>query len=275
MSEPTQWHYTDRSGKQVGPATTEELLQLIFTQTIPTSSMAWKNGMPAWKPVSQIEELQAPLSTPVTAPPVVPTIQSPSNTKTTKIDPYEAPKSNQLEPPPEVPLSYSELHGTQENYDGIGRFSYILLRPLLYIILGVPLLIAILIFTGSDFISSGFLVFLIFLFIRLHWLRFRNIGMSPWWTLALPIPIVNLPLYLMLHICPPGYSYTRKLDLAGKILAFFVIGIPLLFIVLSIIFDMSSAYADAANKAKDEIDHQKSKHKKEQVQPPAQESVPQ
>jgi len=270
MSDSHQWHYTDQSGQQTGPIPTDELLQLIAAKSIPMTAMAWKDGMANWQPASQIEELQVTPSKPVNLPP--PAIATQTKQNPAKVDPYATPesaKSTQLTAAPEIPLSYDELHGKEYSFGGIGRLSYILLRPLLYTIIFLPLLVGVLIFFNSDLLGSGLILLVTILFIRLHWLRFKNIGMSPWWTFALLIPIVNLPLYLMLNICPPGYAETRKLDLAGKILAFFVIGIPVLLIVLSIIFNVSSAYANAANKAKDTIDEQKAKYKKEQVQPPA------
>lgn len=270
MPDTDQWHYTDQTGKQVGPTTTDDLIQLILSKTIPTSAMAWKGGMAGWKPVSQIDALQVAPS----AAGVPPKIAASPKVKpsSAKVDPYITPESTQsaqLEAPPEIPLSYDELHGNRYSFDGIGRLSYILWRPLLYTIIFLPLLLAVFIYLNSELLGSGVILLITISFIRLHCLRFKNIGMSPWWTVALLIPIVNLPLYLMLNICPAGYSETRKLDLAGKILAFIVIGIPLLIIVLSILFDASSAYVNAANKAKETIDKQKSKYKKEQVQPPA------
>lgn len=271
MPNTDQWHYTDQTGKQIGPTNTDDLIQLILSKTIPTSAMAWKDGMAGWKPVSQIEALQVAPSNPGATPEMA--VAPQGKPSSAKVDPYitpESAKSTQLEPPPEIPLSYDELHGKRYSFDGIGRLSYILWRPLLYIILFLPLLVGVTFFFNSELLSSGVILLITILFIRLHCLRFKNIGISPWWTVALLIPIINLPLYLMLNICPAGYAETRKLDLPGKILAFFVIGIPVLFIVLSILFDVSSAYVNAANKAKETIDEQKSKYKKEQVQPPAQ-----
>lgn len=273
MPNTDQWHYTDQTGKQIGPTNTDDLIQLILSKTIPTSAMAWKDGMAGWKPVSQIEALQVAPSNPGATPEMA--VAPQGKPSSAKVDPYitpESAKSTQLEPPPEIPLSYDELHGKRYSFDGIGRLSYILWRPLLYLLLFIPLtaLSYFLEPSISWMVLTGVTAIFIFLMIRLHCLRFKNIGISPWWTVALLIPIINLPLYLMLNICPAGYAETRKLDLPGKILAFFVIGIPVLFIVLSILFDVSSAYVNAANKAKETIDEQKSKYKKEQVQPPAQ-----
>jgi hypothetical protein len=276
MSESTQWHYTDKTGQQAGPVSTDALIQLILSKEIPTTSMVWKDGMASWKTASQIEELHtAPSATKATTMAAVTAPESATDaplTNTAKpastTDPYETPQSTKLAPPPEIPLSYDELHGDTQSYEGIGRLSYIFLRPLLYLIIFIPLLFGILIFLNSELIGSSVILLLTILFIRLHCLRFKNIGMNPWWTLALIIPIVNLPLYLILNICPAGYAYTKKLDIAGKILAFFFIGIPILFIVLSILFDMGTAFTRAAEKAKETIDQQR--NKQEKVQPPAQ-----
>jgi hypothetical protein len=272
MSESTQWHYTDKTGQQAGPVSTDALIQLILSKEVPTTSMVWKDGMASWKTVSQIEELHTGPSAAraaVTAPePATDTPLSNTAKRASTADPYETPQSTKLDPPPEVPLSYDEMHGHTQSYEGIGRLSYILLRPLLYFVIFIPLLFGILLYMNSELIGSGIILLLTILFIRLHCLRFKNIGMNPWWTLALIIPIVNLPLYLILNICPAGYAYTKKLDIAGKILAFFFIGIPILFIVLSILFDMGTAFTNATEKAKETIDQQRKKHEK--VQPPAQ-----
>jgi hypothetical protein len=274
MSESSQWHYTDKTGQQAGPVSTTELLSLVSSQAIDTTAMAWKEGMAGWKPLSQIEELHTAPSAakaPVTAPEPAADARLSSTAKpSSTTDPYETPQSTKLDPPPEVPLSYDEMYGDTQSYDGIGRLSYIFLRPLLYLICFIPLTAC------THFLEPTFtliaLAILIILFttlyIRLHCLRFKNIGMNPWWTLALIIPIVNLPLYLILNICPAGYAHTKKLDIAGKILAFFFIGIPILFIVLSILFDAGTAYTRAAEKAKETIDQQR--NKQEKVQPPAQ-----
>lgn len=48
--------------------------------------------------------------------------------------------------------------------------------------------------------------------------RFQNLAMSGWWWLGLGVPILQIWLYFRLFACPPGYAYTKKLDLAGKIL---------------------------------------------------------
>ena len=270
MADTSQWHYTNKTGQQAGPVPTDELLQLIASKQVPPSSMAWKDGMATWKPVSQIEELQTKVE------PKSPTTQAAhqapdtplSNTAkpTNTVNPYETPRSTkQSADVPEIPLSYDEIHGI-ESYEGIGRLSYILLRPLLYIIIFLPLMVASLVFTGSEVIAYGVLLVYIILFIRLHCLRFTNIGMSPWWTLALIVPLLNLPLYLMLNICPAGFSQTRKLDLTGKILAFFVIGIPILIITLSILTDLGSSLASAAEKAQERVKPQK----QEKVEKPSQ-----
>ena len=49
--------------------------------------------------------------------------------------------------------------------------------------------------------------------------RFQNIGMSGWWLPGLLVPVLNLWLNYRLIACPPGYVYTRKLDVWGWILA--------------------------------------------------------
>jgi uncharacterized membrane protein YhaH (DUF805 family) len=49
--------------------------------------------------------------------------------------------------------------------------------------------------------------------------RFQNLSMSGWWWLGLGVPILQLWLYYRLFACPPGYAFTKKLDVAGKVMA--------------------------------------------------------
>lgn len=285
MADTHQWHYTDKTGQQCGPAPTDDLLKLIASKDVPMSAMAWKEGMANWMPISQIPELHtkpAPAPAPktpaqeepakkTTAHPLSNTANTANtantdNTPKAAVDPYETPESaKEFDDVPEIPLSYDEIHGI-EHYEGIGRLSYIVLRPLLYLILFVPLILASIIFLGSEAVAWGALIVVTILLIRLHCLRFKNIGMSPWWTLALMVPLLNLPLYLMLHVCPAGYAKTKKLDLTGKVLGVFLIGIPIALILLPL--DVQSTYSKAAEKAKETIEQQKQKQKK--PQPPAQ-----
>lgn len=265
MAQSDQWHYTDQAGQQAGPIPTDELLERLAAKQIQKSAMAWKEGMPSWLPISQIEELKiTPQTAPV--PPSSPTDKKKTAQKNRSDNPYQPPAQQEtsteaIPGPPETALSYQELHGGGE-HDGIGRFSYWITRPLLYLILlGLPTLAAnFLLEPGSALIVCTVAVLIMcVLAIRLHCLRFQNIGISAWWTLGLIVPLLNLPLYLMLSICPAGYAQTRKLDLVGKILAFFIIIVPVAIIALSILTNLGTHFIQAAEKAKENFDPKKPK----------------
>ncbi len=49
--------------------------------------------------------------------------------------------------------------------------------------------------------------------------RFQNLGMNGWWILGLLVPLLNWWLNYRLIACPPGYVFTKKLDVWGWILA--------------------------------------------------------
>lgn len=49
--------------------------------------------------------------------------------------------------------------------------------------------------------------------------RFQNLAMSGWWVVGLLVPILNWWLNYRLVACPPGYGFTKKLDVWGWILA--------------------------------------------------------
>lgn len=262
MKNHPQWHYTDKTGQQAGPVPTNELLKLIDSKEAPMSTMVWKDGMPTWKPISQVQEL---LSTPV----VPPAISSPSISNETasaslhnNIDPYATPQSGKLAPPPDSPLSYNELHGIAE-HDGIGRLSYILVRPLLYLVCFVPLALLVA-WLDSQIILAFLAVALIALLIRLHCLRFKNIGMNPWWTAALIVPVLGWGLNLMLIACPAGYAQTRQLDIPGKIISTLYVG----FVVLYFAFAITLGFAGVAEKLRSDMQGQHKTHEGEKTEEP-------
>lgn len=231
MSDTSQWHYTDRTGQQVGPATTDELVQLIQSQVVPTSAMAWKDGMPGWKPVSQIEELQtapntasapaaalagaqttttpSPLATSVPTDVSQPSIANPTQEP---VDPYKTPN---------VPTDeefYMSTANQAENYGGIGRLAYFLLSIVVAIITQV-ITFALggeeidtntsYMITGGSFLVSMFVAFS----------RFKNIGMSRWWFLGNFVPILNIFVSVWILSRQEGWVETQELDTAGKIIA--------------------------------------------------------
>ena len=228
MSDPSQWHYTDRSGKQMGPTSTEELVQLLTSQSIPTTAMAWKNGMATWLPVNQIDELKMRLASPV-APPTI----DPSTTNTPEISPTLAPTISPISTPqpvaPEKPLNPYEAPSipTDEefyaampsnHYGGVGRLAYFIIS----IVIGVVAQVTTSAMGGeqipqdtSFLISGGSIIASLFLGCS----RLKNIGMTRWWYLANIVPILNIFLAVWMSSRQQGWIETQRLDTAGKIIA--------------------------------------------------------
>lgn len=57
--------------------------------------------------------------------------------------------------------------------------------------------------------------------------RLRNIGMSGWWALLLPVPILNLLVIFRCVVLPPGFEETRTLDSSAKLIAVGVAAVAL------------------------------------------------
>lgn len=227
MSDSNQWHYTDKTGQQAGPVSTDELISLITSSKIATSSMAWKNGMSSWQAISQIDELkerlnpQSALNTTKEKKKKSKRRNKDKNVVSSESNPYTTPESStSLEPEtaPKTPLSYEDVYGKEnKKYGGIGRLSYLILRPLLYTIILIPIF-ALGFYLDSLPIYIGGCVIIIILSIRLGCLRFINIGMSGWWGLVKIIPIVGQILEFMSIVLPEGYKDNRKLDAPAIIL---------------------------------------------------------
>ncbi len=242
-----QWHYTDRTGQQQGPVSFEELRELVSSKSIPSTSMVWNATMPAWKPVCQVPEFSPSTLAQSLASTQSPTAQQPSPPSRRAAKPDKTPKKDSVNPyestspaqtptakAPDIPLSYEEVYSRPPTYDGVGRLSYLIIRPILYLLFLVAAFFVAR-FTGIEAIYYGAPILFIFFSIRLIALRFINIGMSGWWTLGLLVPLLNLPLYFILNILPPGYAYSKKLDVAAYILGFlFLLPIIALIILIAI-----------------------------------------
>lgn len=252
MSDTSQWHYTDKTGQQAGPISTTELKELLSTQTISTTSMVWKDGMPGWKPVNQIEELAVPASTPAQQSPPAPAptkaatpaaaqalapspahmAQSPTPQNSEQaVNPYEAPT---------IPSSEERFSYETSSYGGIGRLAYFLLSIALSVALeGGKAAMGVSAFTAegaqaaqqNSTLLLGFGAVSIIVSFFLMFSRFKNIGMSRWWTLGLLVPILNLFVSIWLVSRQEGWVETRQLDTAGKIIAWICWGLVILSII--------------------------------------------
>lgn len=82
------------------------------------------------------------------------------------------------------------------------------------------------------------IVFLIASFFPVYY-RLKNIGMNPWWCLAMLVPLLNLLVGVRCLVFQEGYADTKKLDRAGKITSVIVLMLFIL-IVGAIIVSVTS-----------------------------------
>lgn len=137
-------------------------------------------------------------------------------------NPYQAPQAQTFSSPI-----------LPQTYGGIGRLAYFLILIGAYFanrFINIALLVAesTVAFLGMIFVFLGFAA--VGIIATFH--RFKNIGMNPWWCFLFAIPLINLIVVVRGMICQEGYSDTRKLDTAGKILTFLALGFFLLIVGL-------------------------------------------
>lgn len=96
-------------------------------------------------------------------------------------------------------------------YGGIGRLSFLGLW------IGLTLVnVLIVLFAPSDLAGLLGPVVGIAAF-ALTYFQLVNIGMNPWWCLALVVPILNLLLFIRCLVMPEGYADTKEFDAVGKV----------------------------------------------------------
>jgi len=66
--------------------------------------------------------------------------------------------------------------------------------------------------------------------------RFRNMGMSGWWSLLIFLPLVNVVVQVMLLVCQPGYTQTNRLDAHGKLVLWILVGSILVGVLIFVAF---------------------------------------
>lgn len=63
------WYYVRSGKKREGPVSTEELRELVDRKEIEPATLVWREGMPDWKPVGGLLELELPGEQPAAEPP--------------------------------------------------------------------------------------------------------------------------------------------------------------------------------------------------------------
>jgi uncharacterized RDD family membrane protein YckC len=86
----TAWYYADAGGRQVGPISADELRAAIRRGSASASTLAWREGLAEWTPISKLaEELQLELGAVPPAPPAPPPLAGAATA-----NPYRAPEAS-------------------------------------------------------------------------------------------------------------------------------------------------------------------------------------
>jgi uncharacterized RDD family membrane protein YckC len=84
-----QWYYADANGQQVGPIPAEELRAAVARGAANAATLAWRDGLPDWKPLSELAaELQLDLGENASPPP-----PPPAAAASVTSNPYSAPET--------------------------------------------------------------------------------------------------------------------------------------------------------------------------------------
>jgi hypothetical protein len=180
---PTLIHIS-RNGQQEGPFNINQIQQMLSDGNIARYTLAWKDGLSEWVPLSEVLD-----SLPPEVPDVKPTPPAPT-----------APAIN-------------------IKHKGIGRPAYV--GSLIGIsILAAFLLPAEPESSDGDmviFLTSALLLIPVAF-------RLQNIGKNVWWTILIFIPLANIYIGALCLFAPAGYQQTKKLDTFAKILLSLIIG---------------------------------------------------
>jgi len=210
MSDGKDGWYVSRGGQTFGPVTFSEVIEAAKAGRLePRTDMLFGGDLADWVPAGEVDGVFEKASPTEGGAPVM----GPEG----KVDPGALAETADFE-------EEEESESTKLDLPGAHRLGYIFgvtVLPLVLIIglsKVMPMLIAV---AGPEF--GGYVPYL-FLLIPLLVLiitmkRFQNLAMSGWWWLGLGVPILQIWLYYRLFVCPPGYGFTKKLDLAGKVLA--------------------------------------------------------
>ncbi|MBC8126231.1 MAG: DUF4339 domain-containing protein [Gloeobacteraceae cyanobacterium ES-bin-144] len=206
MSEVPQdaWFYT-REGETIGPVTFSDLRVKVQEAALnPRLDMVWTQGMEAWKPAGEIEDLFEKRTGPVVHESLAP-----------PADPYTPPNQ----------LTDAERMSGQKDWPGARRRSYIFVPMILGIIGGLILPKATVLMDQQFGPRLTAIIVMIITFLPMiagvyfSVMRLANLGMSRWWFFGNFVPLLNVWICYRCFACPAGYAYHKKLDGIGWILA--------------------------------------------------------
>jgi hypothetical protein len=144
-------------------------------------------------------------------------------------NPYQSPLNDAIALPVDEPL---------REYGGIGRLAYVGYSFLAGVATNVLGMVAGAIGAGNELLGPAVfaiaLIAAVGLTIFITVQRLKNMGYSGWWSLLLFVPLVNILVGLRCLICPVGYADTKRLDRTGTILTVIVVGLFLLFVLVTV-----------------------------------------
>ena len=135
---------------------------------------------------------------------------------------YSAPAA-QLEMPADASIS-----------GGFNRLQYFLFS----MGVGIVNLVLAMMFADTPAVAMISIVAAIGVSIYIVVMRLKNVGASPWWTLAFMVPLGNIYAGLMCLAFPEGYQTHKQLDGPAKIIIGLFVGVFVLGIVAAIAIPM-------------------------------------
>ncbi len=145
---------------------------------------------------------------------------------------------NPYSPPQASVVPEATAQRTPRHYGGIRRLPY------LGIMIGLSIFqnISLAVIASADRPDTTLIVaifFMIVSFIPVYY-RLKNIGMNPWWCLLMLVPCLNLLVGIRCLVFQEGYADTRKLDTAGRVITFIVLGLFVLVVISVVVSAMAS-----------------------------------
>jgi uncharacterized membrane protein YhaH (DUF805 family) len=187
--------HISRNGQKEGPYTTGQIQQMLADGSIARYTLAWKEGLSQWVPLSQI-------------------LDSPP------------PQPSHIAPPPVTIAPVATIQ-----HSGIGRLAYF---GILIGITFLTAILQAAVASEPSAAGVVTLLSVAVCFVPVV-LRLQNIGKSGWWSLLCLVPIANLYIGVLCLFAPAGYERSKKLDTPAKVILSIIIGFIALMVLIAII----------------------------------------